>query len=54
MAGKGSFAAVPEDVSDGRREELLEKLKSAVQELRYLGMTTEEICEILKKEEDER
>ena len=54
VAGKGSFAAVPEDVSDGRREELFEKLRSAAQELRYLGVTTDEICEILRKEEDEK
>ena len=43
VPGKGSFAARPQDVTDKRREELLEKLDAIVQELVYLGMTPEEI-----------
>ena len=38
VPGKGSFAALPQDVTDKRREELLEKLDAIVQELVYLGL----------------
>ena len=44
MQGKGSFAALPIDVTAGRREELLSKLDAIVQELIYLGLTTEDIA----------
>lgn len=43
VPGKGSFAALPQDVTDKRREELLAKLDTIVQELAYLGMTPAEI-----------
>ncbi len=43
VPGKGSFAALPQDVTDKRREELLAKLDAIVQELVYLGMTPAEI-----------
>ena len=42
--GKGSFAALPVDVDGGRREELLAKFDSIAQELKYLGVTAEELC----------
>ena len=45
MPGKGSFAALPQDVTDKRRDELLAKLDAIVQELVYLGMTPAEIGE---------
>ena len=44
VPGKGSFAALPMDVNAGRREELLAKFDSIAQELRYLGMTAEELA----------
>ena len=44
VPGKGSFAAMPEDVTGKRRTELLERLDSVVQELVYLGMSREEIA----------
>ena len=44
VPGKGSFAALPKDVTDKRREELLSKLDAIVQELVYLGMTPGEIA----------
>ena len=44
VPGKGSFAALPQDVTDKRREELLAKLDAIVQELAYLGMTREDIA----------
>lgn len=43
VPGKGSFAALPIDVTAKRREELLEKLDAIVQELMYLGMTLADI-----------
>ena len=42
--GKGSFAALPMDVNAGRREELLAKFDSIVQELKYLGVTEEQLA----------
>ena len=44
VPGKGSFAALPRDVTDKRREELLEKLDAIVQELAYLGMSREDVA----------
>ena len=44
VPGKGSFAALPRDVTDKRREELLAKLDAIVQELVYLGMGREDIA----------
>ncbi len=43
VPGKGSFAALPQDVTDKRREELLQKLDAIVQELVYLGLAPAEI-----------
>ena len=45
MPGKGSFAALPQDVSDRRREELLAKLDAIVQELTYLGLAPTDIAQ---------
>ena len=44
VAGKGSFAALPQDVTDKRREELLAKLDAIVQELVYLGLAPADIA----------
>ena len=54
VPGKGSFAALPQDVTDKRRVELLRQLDTIVQELLYLGMAWEEIaarCAAFGKEE---
>ena len=45
VPGKGSFAAQREQADDPRRGELLTRLRETVRELKWLGMTTEEICE---------
>ena len=45
VPGKGSFAALPQDVTDKRREELLAKLDAIVQELVYLGLAPEDIAQ---------
>ena len=44
VPGKGSFAALPADVNAGRREELLARFDSITQELKYLGITAEELA----------
>ena len=44
IPGKGSFAALPMDVTAARREELLSKLDAIVQELIYLGLAPEDIA----------
>ena len=49
--GKGSFAALPMDVNAGRREELLARFDSVAQELKYLGVTAEELCARIRSAE---
>ena len=44
MPGKGSFAALPQDVTDKRRDELLKQLDAVVQELEYLGMSRKDVA----------
>lgn len=44
VPGKGSFAAQREAADDPRRTELVARLRETVRELRWLGMTAEEIC----------
>jgi GntR family transcriptional regulator len=43
IAGKGSFAANRGDVDQARREALLKKIDKAVRELRFLGVSREEL-----------
>lgn len=45
VPGKGSFAALPQDVTDKRREELLAKLDAIIKELEYLGLIPRNIAE---------
>lgn len=47
VPGKGNFAALPQDVTDKRREELLTKLDAIVQELVYLGLNPSDIVETM-------
>ncbi len=55
VPGRGSFAALPTDVGEGRRRELLKRLSAAAQELRFLGVPEEELIEaVRKREEDDR
>ena len=54
VAGKGSFAALPTDVREDRRQELLSKLDAIVQELAFLGVKPEDLAErFARREEDE-
>ncbi len=53
VPGRGSFAAAREDAPDPRRAELIEKLRETAKELRWLGMTTEEIVAEIGGTQDE-
>lgn len=48
IPGKGSFAAGRENVDAGRRGKLTEKLLEAVGELKFLGVSEDEIIQIIK------
>ena len=48
IAGKGSFAAHKMDVDAGRKQQLLKTLGETVKELRYLGVSEEDIEQYLK------
>lgn len=52
IPGKGSFAADRFEVEDKRREELLAQLSKVVQELRFLGVTDEEISAACGRKEE--
>ena len=54
VPGKGSFAALPQDVTDKRREELLRQLDAILQELAYLGVSWEEIETRSRREQAQR
>ena len=51
IGGKGSFVAPRREVDDGRREELFKQLDAAVKELRFLGVTREELIKRMETEE---
>lgn len=48
VAGKGSFAAHKMDVDAGRKAELLKLLSETAKELRYLGLSENDIIDHLK------
>lgn len=48
VPGKGNFACDRHEVDDGRKKELLQSLQEAIQELRYLGVTQEEIMKYIE------
>ena len=50
VPGKGSFATGETDAGDARRQELLEKVRELLAELRYLGVTREELTALLEEE----
>ena len=51
IGGKGSFVAPRREVDDGRKEELFKQLDAAVKELRFLGVTKEELIKRMETEE---
>ena len=44
VPGKGSFAAHRQEMDEHRKEELLKQLDAIAEELRYLGVTAEDIA----------
>lgn len=51
VPGKGSFAAADAGADEKRRRALLEKVRELLTELRYLGVSREELAALLKEEE---
>ena len=49
VPGKGNFAGAHHEVDEGRRAELLKQIAEAVKELRYLGVSDEELQKILSE-----
>lgn len=47
VAGKGSFVGMRNEVDESRKAELIARLTAAARELRYLGMTEEELIACL-------
>ena len=48
VPGKGSFAAGNAGADESRRRELLEKLRELAAELKYLGVTGEELAALVR------
>lgn len=49
VPGKGSFAAGNTGAEAARRQELMEKIRELLAELRYLGVTQAELMELVKE-----
>ena len=49
VPGKGSFAAGHTAADDSRRAELLSQVREIAAELKYLGVTTEELAALVKE-----
>ena len=47
VPGKGSFAAGNDGADESRRRELMEKLRELAAELKYLGVTGEELAALV-------
>lgn len=54
VPGKGNFAGAKSEVYSGRKKELLDTLSEAVKELRYLGMSTDEIVKYISEGRNEK
>lgn len=50
VPGKGSFASADSGAGDSRRRELKDKIRELAAELRYLGVSQEELAELIKEE----
>lgn len=51
VPGKGSFASANAGADQARRQELMNQAAELVAELRYLGVTQEELLALVKEEE---
>ena len=50
VPGKGSFASAGAGADEGRKRELLERVRELLAELRYLGVSREELGALLAEE----
>ena len=50
VPGKGSFASGNTGAEESRRQELKEKLRELVTELKYLGVSEDELLSVVKEE----
>ncbi len=50
IAGKGSFASGDVGADETRKQELMEKVRELAAELRYLGVSEEELLALVKEE----
>ena len=50
VPGKGSFASGNTGAEESRRQELKEKLRELVTELKYLGVSEDELLSLVKEE----
>ncbi len=49
VSGKGSFAAGGQDIGAGRKNELIKTLNDTLEELRFFGMTDEELVKMIRE-----
>ena len=50
VPGKGSFVSPNRDAAEKRRAEMLSQFKDTVKELKYLGVTDEQLIAAIKEE----
>ena len=51
VPGKGSFASGRTGADENRKRQLMEKIRELAAELRFLGVSTEELLALIKEEE---
>ena len=51
IAGKGSFASGDALADEGRKQELMENVRELAAELRYLGVSEDELLALVREEE---
>ena len=52
VPGKGSFASASAGADEARKQELTRQVRELLRELRYLGLTQEELTLLLKEEKE--
>ena len=54
VPGKGNFAGAGHEVDEGRKAELLERLGELTRELKYLGVSRDELIDYIQREGQEK
>ena len=49
VPGKGSFAAASAGADEGRKQELIERVRELLAELRYLGVSQQELLDLVRE-----